>query len=284
MEACKRSNPDLLIIEGTRVDEDNSRTETNVEDEICNISTKANGLLVCNWWVRDTDRMLSFLDAAKKMNKKLAISLKQAYLLDQLSQCPDTSTPRLDDDNIEIYANRKSWGLIGSSAGELRMRNQDYDTWERQYLDRAICYKEVKANQKDYLMFCTNFDLKELIDIAPAAGSVYIKSVCEPFDAEMEIDWERIQNWIGHFGLDIASTHVSGHATGTDLRTSSMESTQKLLSRYIQKTLKPTKNGQTMFIFLERLEKPAPFNFKIILNQYLGFFLLKYKPSKIEYL
>ena len=34
----------------------------------------------------------------------------------------------------------------------------------------------------------------------------------------MEIDWERIQNWIGHFGLDIAATHVSGHAAGNQLK------------------------------------------------------------------
>ena len=218
MEACKETKPDLLIIEGTRIDEANSKTETDVEDEICNIATNAKGLSICNWSVRDTDRMLSFLNAAKKMDKKLAISLKQAYLLNQLSKCPDTSTPSLDDDNIEIYANRKSWGLIGSSTCELKMRNQDYDTWERQYLDRAICYKDVKANQKDYLMFCTNFDLKELIDIRPAAGSVYIKSVCEPFDAEMEMDWERIMNWINHFGIAVNSTHVSGHASGPQLK------------------------------------------------------------------
>lgn len=102
MEACKEAKPDLLIIEGTRIDETNSKTETDVEDEICNIATNAKGLSVCNWSIRDTDRMLSFLNAAKKMNKKLAISLKQAYLLDQLSTCPDTSTPSLDDDNIEI--------------------------------------------------------------------------------------------------------------------------------------------------------------------------------------
>ena len=53
-------------------------------------------------------------------------------------------------------------------------------------------------------MFCSNFDLKELIDIKPVEGSVYIKSVCEPFDAEMEMDWERIMNWINHFGMNVS--------------------------------------------------------------------------------
>lgn len=67
-------------------------------------------------------------------------------------------------------------------------------------------------------MFYSNFDLKKLIDIKPTEGSVYIKSVCEPFDTEMEIDCERIENWIKHFGMNISSTHVSGHASGLQLK------------------------------------------------------------------
>jgi ribonuclease J len=218
MEACKEAKPDVLIIEGTRIDEGSSKKEADVEDEICNFSDNAKGLSVCNWSIRDTDRMLSFLNAAKKMDKKLAISLKQAYLLDQLSKCNDTLAPKLDDENIELYASRKSWGMIGDSSCDVKIRNQDYDTWERPYLDRAICYNELKGNQKAYLMFCSNFDLKELIDVKPVKGSVYIKSSCEPFDAEMKIDWKRVKNWIDHFGIKINRTHVSGHASGLHLK------------------------------------------------------------------
>ena len=47
---------------------------------------------------------------------------------------------------------------------------------------------------------------------------VYIKSVCEPFDIEMEIDWKRIGNWINHFKMDLQKTHVSGHASGPQLK------------------------------------------------------------------
>jgi len=54
--------------------------------------------------------MLSFLNVAKKLNKKLAISLKQAYLLDELAKCGDSIAPKTDDDNLQLYANRKSWG------------------------------------------------------------------------------------------------------------------------------------------------------------------------------
>ena len=218
MEACKEAKPDVLIIEGTRVDSNSSKKEFEVEDEICDISLKAKGLSVCNWSVRDTDRMLSFLNAAKKLGKKLAISLKQAYLLDELAKCGDSIAPKTDDEDLAVYANRKSWGVIGDAKWCDKIRDEDYDSWERPYLDRAVCYKDIRANQEDYLMFCSNFDLKELIDIKPVEGSVYIKSVCEPFDAEMEMDWERIMNWINHFSISVNSTHVSGHASGPQLK------------------------------------------------------------------
>jgi len=218
MEACKEAKPDVLIIEGTRVNSDNSKKEADVEDEIQEISSKARGLSICNWSVRDTDRMLSFLNVAKKLDKKLAISLKQAYLLDELAKCGDSIAPKTNDDNLQLYANRKSWGVIGDPKWCNKIRDEDYESWERPYLDTAVCYKDVNANQEDYLMFCSNFDLKELIDIKPVVGSVYIKSVCEPFDAEMEMDWERVMNWINHFGMNVESTHVSGHASGPQLK------------------------------------------------------------------
>ncbi len=112
---------------------------------------------------------------------------------------------------------RKNWGLVGSKCDE-RLLRADYDVWERDFLDNCICYNVVKKKQKNYMFFCTNFDLKELIDIKPVNGSVYIKSVCEPFDIEMEIDWQRIENWIKHFGMKSNATHVSGHASGPQLR------------------------------------------------------------------
>jgi ribonuclease J len=217
MKACEKEKPDVLIIEGTRIDEESSRKEADVEDEVSTITSKSKGLTVCNWPVRDSDRLISFLNSAKRMNKKLTISLKQAYLIEQLNKCKDSIAPKLDDNNLVLYANRKDWGVIGSEC-DGRLIRADYDKWERDYLDDSICYKDVKDNQNKFMFFATNFDLKELIDIKPAVGSVYIKSVCEPFDIEMEIDWQRIENWINHFGMNMNATHVSGHASGPQLK------------------------------------------------------------------
>lgn len=216
-EALAREPPDVLITEGTRVEEAETRREADVEDEVVEFSSKAKGLTVCNWPVRDTDRMLSFLNAAKRMGKKLAISTKQAYLLDRLKECGAEGVPSLDDPNIEIYAMRKDWGMVGTGC-DPRMLYADYEKWERPYLDRAVCHADIRKDPAGHMWFCSNFDLKELIDLRPPPGSVYVKSVCEPFDMEMELDWERVQNWISHFGLESRATHVSGHASGPQIR------------------------------------------------------------------
>jgi len=217
LEACKKERPDVLIIEGTRIDEESSMKEKDVEDEVSTVVSKSDGLNVCNWPLRDTDRMMSFFNAAKKLDKKLTVSLKQAYLIDLLKDCKDAEVPDVKDENLALYANRRSWGLIGSDWDEKIIR-EDYENWERDYLDDSICYKDVRDRQKEYMFFCTNFDLKELIDLKPVKGSVYIKSVCEPFDIEMETDWKRVKNWIDHFGMNLQKTHVSGHASGSQLK------------------------------------------------------------------
>jgi ribonuclease J len=217
MEECSKAKPDLLITEGTRIQEESSMKESDVEDEVSVMSSKSKGLSVCNWPIRDTDRMMSFFNVAKDLDKKLAVSLKQAYLIELLKDCKDAIVPDIDDENLELYAPRKTWGLIGSDW-EDRLIKQDYDTWEREYLDDSICCHDIKNNQDEYMIFMTNFDLKELINIRPVKNSIFIKSVCEPFDLEMELDWKRVKNWIDHFGMKLRRTHVSGHASGPQLK------------------------------------------------------------------
>ncbi|MEM5792796.1 MAG: MBL fold metallo-hydrolase [Candidatus Aenigmatarchaeota archaeon] len=214
MEFCSREKPDVLIIEGTRVDETERKDESDVEKGVIKNSSKK-GLTVCNWPTRDIDRMISFFNASRYLEKKLVINMRQAYLLNLLESCNDVEIPPLDE--VEIYAQRKSWGLIGSDWDK-KIINEDYESWERELLEDSLCYKDIRAEQENYMFFCSNFDLKDLIDIKPSKDSVYIKSVCEPFDIEMEIDWNRIKNWIDHFGLELFKVHSSGHASGPELK------------------------------------------------------------------
>jgi ribonuclease J len=73
------------------------------------------------------------------------------------------------------------------------------------------------------MFYCNYFQLNELIDIKPTPGSVYIRSVNEPFDEEMELDSRRVYNWLNLFRLTQYGRrpddrlHASGHASGDEL-------------------------------------------------------------------
>ncbi len=72
--------------------------------------------------------------------------------------------------------------------------------------------------QKEVLFYLDFFSLGELIDIKPIPKSSYIHSLCEPFNEEMNIDFERVKNWLGHFGLEFKHAHASGHAGKEDIK------------------------------------------------------------------
>ena len=83
------------------------------------------------------------------------------------------------------------------------MCQQDYDTWEREYLGKTntVCYTDLNEDQSQYIFYCNYFQVNELIDVKPVPDSVYIRSVTEPFDEEMELDARRIDNWLSLFSL-----------------------------------------------------------------------------------
>jgi len=56
-----------------------------------------------------------------------------------------------------------------------------------------------------------------LIDIKPKPGSLYLRSLSEPYSEEMEIDERRVNNWLKHFGFEKFQSHCSGHSKGRDL-------------------------------------------------------------------
>jgi ribonuclease J len=231
VERCGNSDIDVLLCEGTRVEETFSATEFSVEQDVKTIVNKTKGLVVCTYPTRDLDRLLSFYNAAKESERDLVIDLKQAYLL-KLFRTSDqwkNVFPKPDDKRIKIYLPRKSWGLVGrddiNSYWTEKQLLQDYDVWEREFVDygNAVNYRDVSSKQKNYIFYCSDYQLQQLIDVRPIEGSSYIRSQTEPFDDEMELKEERVKRWIEHFGLitsekDWTHTHVSGHGSGDQIK------------------------------------------------------------------
>lgn len=222
VQKCTDSDVDLLLCEGTRVAETSSTTEYDVESQVSEIIKNTKNLVVCGYPVRDLDRLLSFYLAAKKTGRYLVVDMKQAYLLKLFdsSNVLRGQYPSPRDPNLKIYIPKGSWGLLDKDLEKFSQRQlvMDYDDWQQEFLDypNAVDYRDVLKNQKDFVFYCSDYKLQELIDVKPKEGSTYIRSLTEPFDEEMELKEEQIKNWLEHFGLITKErqwhqVHVSGH-------------------------------------------------------------------------
>ena len=240
VEKCADSDLDLLLCEGTRVDKVLSLTEYDVESTVTQIVNDTKGLVICGYPIRDLDRLMSFYIAAKNTNRYLVIDMKQAYLLKLFDTSPNLKGmyPSPTDKDIKIYIQRGSWGLIDKDIKKFTKKQllEDYRIWQREFLDypNAIDYRDVQNNQKDFIFYCSDYRLQDLIDVKPSKDASYIRSLTEPFNTEMEIKESQVKNWFVHFGVigrdqDWHQIHVSGHGDGMQIKHVIQDSNSKAL-------------------------------------------------------
>jgi len=243
----------LLITEGTRVARkqdlkkevdrkkdglydnttpDDFETEGDIEAGVTGyISEIKNGMVIVNFPERDIDRLMSFYRAAVDSDRILAVSPQQAMIMsglyekELLKKEKDIANP-LKDEHLRIFVKRAGYGEICNRGGSAA------DTWQKDYnsvgfrdfiaehSDRIVCWKDLRAEPKKYVLSLNNYQITELIDLRPPEGSLYIKSSTEPFDDEMELDWEKMTRWLDRFGLlkGMKTAHVSGHASRDEIK------------------------------------------------------------------
>ena len=229
VQQCAVSNLDVLLCEGTRVDAPPSLTEYDVEQKISEISNSTRGLVICGYPVRDLDRLLSFYIAAKNSNRYLVIDMKQAYLLKLFdgSEHLRGKYPSPLDQNIKVYIQRGTWSILDKDISKFseKLLVEDYASWQREFLDypNTVDYRDILAKPQEYIFYCSDYRLQDLIDIKPNQGATYIRSLTEPFNTEMEIKEDQVKNWFVHFGVikkedNWHQIHVSGHGDGEQIK------------------------------------------------------------------
>ncbi|MFH1440306.1 MAG: MBL fold metallo-hydrolase [Candidatus Woesearchaeota archaeon] len=219
VELSTKAKPKYLIIEGTRMNSEKDKSEAEVEKEISSYMSKTKGLVFVEHPIRDIDRVNSILKAAKENKRELAVSMKMAYLIERLGKL---SPFNLDD--VKIFVPKESWGLIDKDVDD-KLVEGDYPGWKKEYFNRKNCitYKDLKKNPSKYAVSINLFTVNQLIDIEPSSEAIWIKSSCEPFCLEMELDEERKQNWLEHYGIKQYQAHASGHMNGVERKKMIME-------------------------------------------------------------
>jgi ribonuclease J len=212
-ETAAKAEPDIMLCEGTRIDETDNASEDYVQEKAVETIQESKGLVIADFAFRDLTRLTTFYEIAKKTDRTLVISKRDARLIETLSKVPDIPfpLPSPQDQNIMIYVDRKSTGTY---------RDRDYDTWERPYLEasNAIRAEQVHEDQQRFIIHLTFFDINELVDIDPSPNVAYIHSASEPHSEEQVIDEQRLNNWLDYFHIRKYHYHASGHASGTDIR------------------------------------------------------------------
>ena len=203
--------PIAMITEGTRIDSGiTNESEEKVYDKcIKNLQTNKK-LSIVDFNFKDVDRFTTFYNIAKALNRKIVISFKHACFLERYHKDKKLNSPDSRDENILILKPKR---LTGTYIDE------DYTD---QYIKKRLNYSNIKTAEdirkkpQDYIIVLNFWHLNMLIDLKPNNG-MYIHSLSEPFNEEMEISYERMVNWIMHFDMNFVQSHCSGHINGPAL-------------------------------------------------------------------
>ena len=206
VEKAQKADVAAIITEATNMTGASVSSEREVEGKLDAIVGQADGIVLAEFAYADVDRFNSFFRVAKKNNRCLAISLKQACLLESLRADKGLSLPSIDDESILLFRRSKATSY----------------KWEKQlvdkYPDKVKGAFELSKQQCGVVLAMSFYDLEELVEIQPKPGSCYVLSASEPFNEEMEIDFERLVNWLDHYGLPQYHVHVSGHIMPLQLK------------------------------------------------------------------
>lgn len=206
VEKAAGAEPVAVVTEATNMTGASVSSEGEVESKLNSIVGEADGIVLAEFAYGDVDRVNSFFRVAEKSGRCLAVSLKQAYLLNALKNDVGLHVPDLNGDNVLVF--RKS--------------KRTFDKWERQILDqyasKVVDVFEVSKRQCKVVLALSFYDLEELVEIKPEAGSCYVLSASEPFNEEMELDFDKLTKWLSHYGLPQYHVHVSGHIMPLQLK------------------------------------------------------------------
>src|SRR4030066_813043 len=159
VENAKKAEPTAIITEATNMTGATVSSEAEVEDKLNSIVADADGVVLAEFAYSDVDRLNSFFHIAKKNQRCLAVSLKQAYLLEALRKDKGLTVPALDDEGILIF--RKS--------------KKRFDKWENELIKRYDPQNkffevfEVSKQQCKVVLAMSFYDFEELVPLQPEA-------------------------------------------------------------------------------------------------------------------
>jgi ribonuclease J len=201
-----------MITEGTRIekqktDESEQKIYRESRQEIKHCKT----LSIVDFNFKDVDRFTTFYRIAKDLGKTLVINFKHACFLEQYYQDKTLHVPKVTDTHLVLLKPKRLTGTY------IDADYTDKHITKRLHYPNIITAEDIAKHPSKYMMVLNFWYFNELVDLKPKNG-LYIHSLSEPFNEEMEISYERMKNWLRYFDLRFYQSHCSGHICGTDLK------------------------------------------------------------------
>lgn len=239
------AGPDVMLCEGTRIDDEEPDSEAKAREGIRDEVEAADGLAMVDFGWKDTTRFETVQKVAEATGREFLVSHKLAYLLHEVAKVDPRVDPIEAYDNVAVYLARRGAMIYDpadynrGSSERLRLGYWDAD-WAERDDEVAMTHHrngrtalDIREDPEDYLVMLSQWDMNELLDLDPPPGSRYVRCACEPFSDEMEIDLQRQANWLKEFGIPVreetsrrgegtvelpTASHASGHASGPHLK------------------------------------------------------------------
>lgn len=217
IEEASELKPFALITEGTHPDTEKATTEEEVFNNISQILPNLNGLVIADFGPRNIERLISFHNASKNVTRKLAITVKDAYILFSIACTGDKEILKLISDEYTVLYQDKN-------SKPRKWEEEMYSLFE----GRTINANDVNAQPDKYVLSFSYTDMSKLIDINVLGGH-YIYSSSELYDEEQEYDFNRLRKWLETFHLELHGDpkeknidqlhfHSGGHMDGQGFR------------------------------------------------------------------
>jgi ribonuclease J len=216
VDQAREARPDAVLAEGTNLVLATPSTEAEVQSKISSIVRASSKIVLADFSAVDVDRFRTFYNVAKESGRALAISLRQAYILSKLAGEGKIDIPNVTrDSSVVVYQRSK----------------KRYFDWEKEVLSfqNVMEASDIKKAQSKTVLVASARDFKELVEIRPESGSCFILSMSEPFSEEQEFEFDRVVNWLDHFGLPMYHVHCSGHMMPGELKAALNKMSPKLI-------------------------------------------------------
>ncbi|MEM5793992.1 MAG: MBL fold metallo-hydrolase RNA specificity domain-containing protein [Candidatus Aenigmatarchaeota archaeon] len=198
-------NADILITEGTKINEEVNFTEYDVEEKTKEIVRNTKGLVLIDFSSRNLEEFLIYKRIAEETGRKFVTSPKNALFL-LYKDMRNLIKERFSNFLSKILVFEKNASSTRSKRSISRYKEVE-----------VVKDEEIKNNPQNYIVNLSFYDFDKLVDFSPPEGSVLIVNNPEPFDEESTLDEEKIQNWCNYFKLKYHRIHASGHLGNSDL-------------------------------------------------------------------